>query len=244
VCVAVVGRHIPELGYLNVLLGDEPVLAPCERLYERLVALDGKEAAALAAQHVATQGAAATFDTMIIPALALAARDARRGVLEPARARFVFERARRIVETLQVAVGETETAPVCVVAAGDAADHVAALALARLVGAARAVVIEPPAMVAEVLEIGLRRGCRAIVISSVAAHSAHRAGYLARRLRRNSDQLPIIVGLWAAERDVSTTAARLRKLGVNEVVTRLSAAADILHRTAAAPRIIEAHARA
>jgi len=29
------GTHIPEFGYLNVLLGVEPVLAPEQRFYQR-----------------------------------------------------------------------------------------------------------------------------------------------------------------------------------------------------------------
>ena len=40
VCVAVMGRYIPELGYLNVILGVEPVLTPQARFYQRLVAMD------------------------------------------------------------------------------------------------------------------------------------------------------------------------------------------------------------
>jgi predicted PurR-regulated permease PerM len=44
VCVAVIGRYIPELGYLNVLLGVEPVLPPEARFYQRLIALDQEEA--------------------------------------------------------------------------------------------------------------------------------------------------------------------------------------------------------
>src|SRR2546430_2082478 len=44
VCVAVVGRHLPELGYLNVLLGVDPVLSPEQRFYQRLLALDHEDA--------------------------------------------------------------------------------------------------------------------------------------------------------------------------------------------------------
>src|SRR6185503_9579710 len=44
VCVTVIGRYVPELGYLNVLLGVEPVLTPDQRFYQRLVALEQDEA--------------------------------------------------------------------------------------------------------------------------------------------------------------------------------------------------------
>ena len=51
VCVAVMGRYIPELGYLNVLLGVEPVLSPEARFYQRLIARDQDEAIALAEEY-------------------------------------------------------------------------------------------------------------------------------------------------------------------------------------------------
>ena len=44
VCVAVMGRYMPELGYLNVILGVEPVLSPPARFYQRLLAMDEDEA--------------------------------------------------------------------------------------------------------------------------------------------------------------------------------------------------------
>ena len=71
VCVAVMGRHIPEMGYLNVLLGVEPVLPPEARFYQRLVARDQDEAIALAEEYAAEHGAASLFETLLIPALAL-----------------------------------------------------------------------------------------------------------------------------------------------------------------------------
>src|SRR5919204_256998 len=55
VCVAVVGRHIPELGYLNVLLGVDPVLSPEQRFYQRLLALDHEEAQEMVEQHAAAR---------------------------------------------------------------------------------------------------------------------------------------------------------------------------------------------
>ena len=100
VCVAVMGRHIPELGYLNLLLGVEPVLAPEERFYQRLIALDHDEAEEVVRAHVAAHGIAATFDDVILPALTLAEADRRKAALEPARERFVYEHIRRIVEEL------------------------------------------------------------------------------------------------------------------------------------------------
>jgi predicted PurR-regulated permease PerM len=44
VCLVVLGRHVPQLEFLDVLLGNEPVLAPDETFYQRLLANDPEEA--------------------------------------------------------------------------------------------------------------------------------------------------------------------------------------------------------
>jgi predicted PurR-regulated permease PerM len=37
VCLVILGRYVPRLGFLSVLLGDEPVLSPQEQYYQRLL---------------------------------------------------------------------------------------------------------------------------------------------------------------------------------------------------------------
>jgi hypothetical protein len=44
VCLVVLGQHVPQLGFLDVLFGSEPVLTPAETLYQRLLAGDPDEA--------------------------------------------------------------------------------------------------------------------------------------------------------------------------------------------------------
>lgn len=228
VCVAVLGRHIPELGYLNMLLGVEPVLSPDARFYQRLIALDHEEAAEMVENHVTAQGIAATFDDVMVPALGLAEHERRKGALEPARERYVYEQMRRMVEELEYDPGGGG-APVCVVAAHGEADHLAALMLAKLVP--QACVIGAPPLVNEIVQTAAERRCAAILISAVPPHAAHYAGYLARRLRRQLPDARIAVGLWSAE-NIDAARARLVKLGVNEVVSRLAQAADVLRQLA------------
>jgi hypothetical protein len=37
VCLVVLGKYVPQLAFLDVMLGDEPVLSPPERVYQRLL---------------------------------------------------------------------------------------------------------------------------------------------------------------------------------------------------------------
>ena len=48
VCVVVLGRYVPEFSFLHVLLGDEAVLEAEARFYQRLLAMDDREAQAVA----------------------------------------------------------------------------------------------------------------------------------------------------------------------------------------------------
>ncbi|MBV9189698.1 MAG: hypothetical protein JOZ85_04395, partial [Betaproteobacteria bacterium] len=216
VCVVVMGRHIPELGFLNLLLGVEPVLSPEERFYQRLIALDDDEAEELVRGHVESHGIASTFDDVILPALTLLEADRRKGVLEPARERFVYEHARRIIEELE-APPAAAAGPVCIVPARDEADRVAALMTARLVAA-------------DVVDASALKQCNTVLISAVQPGAAHDAGYLARRLRGQHPEAKIVVGLWGDTQGAARE--RLAKLGVDEVITRISDAAAVLRRSA------------
>lgn len=52
VCLLVLGRHLPSLHFLEVLLGSDSSLAPPQRLYQRLLADDVEEAADLAGEYI------------------------------------------------------------------------------------------------------------------------------------------------------------------------------------------------
>jgi len=232
VCVAVMGRYIPEFGYLNVLLGVEPVLAPEQRFYQRLLALDHDEAEELVENHLTAHGIAATFDDIIVPALTLAEADRRKGALEPARERFVFEHARQIIEELEHTPSANAGGPVCLVAAHDDADQVAALMLAKLLPPAQTCVMGAPPRAAEIVQTATQKQCKAILISAVPPNAASDAGYLARRLRRQLPDVKIIVGLWSVDGNNGSARERLLKLGVDEVVTRISEAPDVMRQLA------------
>lgn len=211
VCVTVIGRYVPELGFLNVLLGVEPVLEPDERFYQRLVALDLDEANEMAEKHAAAHGLIATLDDILVPALGLVGADRRKGALEPARERFIFDAMRRVTEDLEAPGTQTTQAgtPCRIVPAHDEADRVAALMLAR-------------AVPAQVTDIDAKDDSRIIVVSAAPPQAASHAAYASRRLRSKYPDARIIVALWAAEGDLARPRERLGHLGVDAVVARVA----------------------
>jgi len=219
VCIAVMGRYIPELGYLNVLLGVEPVLPPEARFYQRLVARDRDEAMMLADEYAGEHGQAALFDTLLIPALTLIETDRHKGALEPETERFAFDTTRQILDELREDGTETTAAAhVCILPARDQADELAGAMLARLLPGAR--LLSAKSLAAETLEQIGDGACRVMCISAVPPQAASHASYLARRLKKQFPKLRIVLALWTNE-GVDKVRPRLASAGIDEIATRL-----------------------
>ena len=233
VVATVVGRHVPQLGYLNTLLGVEPVLSPPARLYQRLVAFDQEEATELAEACVKEKGAAAFHDEVLIPALRLIERDRHADAIDPACERAIFDNLRLILEEMP---GEraAEIRCCCIVAAHDEADQIAGMALAHASGAR---LIPAPLLANEVIQEIEQGGFTAVCISAVPPHAATHSSYLAKRLRRRFPKLKIVAALWTDLDNIERTIGRLKAAGVDEVVTTFPDVLSILRGLAATPAI-------
>ena len=116
VCLVVLGRHVPQLGFFDVLFGSEPALTPAENLYQRLLASDPDEATEGAENYLSDHALHEYYEDVAIPALALAEADRRRGVLDDEHRSCVAESALVLIENLvdadepEAAEGEAEGA--------------------------------------------------------------------------------------------------------------------------------------
>src|SRR3546814_2995869 len=80
--LVVLGRHVPQFAFLDVLLGSEPVLSPQESLYQRLLAGDPDEATEKAEDYLEERPLIDVYEEVAIPALGLMEHDRARGVLD------------------------------------------------------------------------------------------------------------------------------------------------------------------
>ena len=108
VCLAVLGRYVPQFEFLEVLFGSEPVLDPKERLYQRLLAGDPDEATDQAEEMLEEDYLEDYYGKVAIPALLLAERDRRRGVLTAGQMEQVYETATTLVSNLEDIAQEEE----------------------------------------------------------------------------------------------------------------------------------------
>ena len=78
-CLAVLGKYVPSLGFFATLLGEEAELDQNIRFYQRLVSLDQDGATAVVEAALKERPRAEVFDQILVPALSRAGRDAARG---------------------------------------------------------------------------------------------------------------------------------------------------------------------
>jgi hypothetical protein len=100
VCLVVLGRHVPQFEFLDVVLGNEPVLAPHQQLYQRLLAGDPTEATDRAEAYLEENTVLSFYETVALPALALAEQDRSRGVLTEERRATFSASAQALVDNL------------------------------------------------------------------------------------------------------------------------------------------------
>ncbi|RVD55594.1 AI-2E family transporter [Mesorhizobium sp. M2D.F.Ca.ET.185.01.1.1] len=100
VCLVVLGRHVPQFEFLDVLFGNEPVLEPHARLYQRLLAGDPDEATDHAEEILEEKYLFQFYDQVAIPALLLGEQDRGRGVMDDEQRRQVADSAMTLVANL------------------------------------------------------------------------------------------------------------------------------------------------
>lgn len=123
VCLVVLGRHVPQFEFLDVLFGNEPVLEPHARLYQRLLAGDPEEATDHAEEMLEEKYLVEFYDKVAIPALLLGEHDRVRGVMGDLQRRQVAASALMLVANLddsaQEEAGEEEEPHVAAEASDD-----------------------------------------------------------------------------------------------------------------------------
>ena len=242
VCLVVMGKYIPHLAFLYTLLGDQPVLAPHERLYQRLLASNSDEADELLDESVRTKSRGEVCDSVIVPALQLAEDDHDRGTLPDPKRQLVFDHIEQWADEF-VTLQDVPRAPpgnptsaafgatVLCIAAEDRADAISAKLLASLL-----------------LEQGLRPRSNgmelkdeprpdAVVISALPPDAVTAARRCCRVVRQRWHDVPILVGLWNANSPAERARQRLEAVGASEICTSFAECIALLEiRFAAAKR--------
>lgn len=249
VCLVVIGKHIPQLRFMHILFGDEPVLEPHARFYQRLVAMNQEEAADVAEAFLVERGSLVdTFDEVVLPALALAEVERHAGELDETRSRYLHAALREIAGDLGELAAKHAGQPVpelppgfsvLVLPANDEADEFAGLLLAQLVraGGGRCEASAVAARSTGLVDVLQRHAADAVVVSAVPPSAVAHARHVHMRLRARFPELAAVIGLWTRTGQLHDVAARFAENSDTTLVATLRGAMVELQRLSRTARV-------
>jgi len=221
VCLMVVGRYVPSLGFLNILLGNEQAMELPAQYYQRLLAGDESEARQILEACARQSSLEDLYSSVVIPALALSEEDGHRNDVDEETRSFINSSTREFAEELAAAYpvepGEaavsSERVQVVCIPARDEADEVVAMMLCQLlerhdVKAQSVATANVAEMLTQVAELRPETVC----ISALPPLAMNHTRALYGKLRTQFPDVAIVVCLWQMESDRDKSASLL-KLG-------------------------------
>jgi predicted PurR-regulated permease PerM len=246
VCLAVLGKHVPRLSYLAVMLDDRPALEDQLVLYHCLLSGDEEEAQEILDKRFRDKTRARVFDEIIIPALLLADRDRARGEISESDHQHVVRTIRELADTAPEASRDSRApAPhdenrrvqrVVGVSARTVTDETIWEMLAQLVDPAK-VQLESvgSSYLASDVTAGEPAGASPdlpdlVCVISVPPGGLAQARYICRRLRAKLPRTPILVIRPGAQARGQESSQRLTEDGAGQVCFTLEEARTIVER--------------
>jgi predicted PurR-regulated permease PerM len=245
VCVVVLGKYVPGMDFIGVLMSDQRAMESNISYYQRLLAMDQAEAAEIVEEHLKTHSQEQLFDEVLIPALNYARRDRELGRLTEDGEQFVFRATREIIEDLnslkpessseasdseKVAMAAndfTATLPkvrILGCPARDQADELALLMFRQLFDSTRYEVelMSDAVLSSEVVALIGEKSPAMICIAAVPPGGLAQTRYLCKRLRARFPNLKIAVGRWGtgSEDSSSILIAGADRIGTTMIETR------------------------
>jgi predicted PurR-regulated permease PerM/methylmalonyl-CoA mutase cobalamin-binding subunit len=263
VCLVVIGRHVPQMEFLQVLLGDEPVLSPEVHFYQRMLASDLSEARRVLEAQLSGKRLQELFDSVVIPALGMAQRERYQNDFDETVGNSIFQSTRELVEELNeeyedpqdFAVGARQHSTFGIVGGMTASRARIASVPAKTgadetIGAMLAQLLERQGEQAQCISLGTNAEMinqlvedkpDVIVVSALQPFALTHARRLYTQLRARLPQTTIMVGLWNFNSAIDSFSARLGPDAQGLVVTNLAAAIEQLGALRVDDRMLQAN---
>jgi predicted PurR-regulated permease PerM len=256
VCLVVMGRHIPRLAFLSVLLSDDEALTPAQDCYHRLLTVGEHDEMELVESYLKANSLTALYDSVLIPVLTAVETDHRLELLDDEQRVLVEQNLRDIVDDLgtrptppgQASVEPAVPPPTpacagrvyCVPARADR-DELAGAMLVQLLQQQGFETQSAPTnpTVGNVLDLIKNAAMDVVCISVVAPSTVLHTRHLCLKLRALLPQQRIVVGLWGATENVTDASRRVRNAGADEVVTTFAEAVQAITRLVPPEKRIE-----
>jgi predicted PurR-regulated permease PerM len=222
VCIAVLGRHVRSLRFLAIIFAEEPALAPHVRFYQRLLARDEDEAAAVVEHSVAELGTVGVIDHILTPALAMVVQHRSQNEISDEDVGFMLDLIAETSQALQAPdVGTArEISPITGLAARTNVDQLLLEMMQVAIGKKHLDLIAPDLAVEEALRHVLERQPGVVCIAAISPTRGSETRNFCRRIRAANRETKILVlRPHVDDADLPRTISRLKDAGADAVVT-------------------------
>ena len=256
VCLVVLGKHVPGLGFVGTLMADTPALTPDHGYYQRLLAHDQSEAADLIERHIKTESANSIYDALLLPALNYAERDRLEGRLSPDEETAVIDATRELLSDAAESIRRARSSPSLVPAASDVAgprpplrvlgyatngagDELALMMLEHLVEDLPITleIAKTRLQASELVALVQARDVSVVCLADLPPSPSSKTRYLVKRLRAALPDLRILVGRWAPPSLADESTQLLREAGATLVASTLAETRACLEGLVEIPRV-------
>ena len=245
VCLVVMGKHVPSLGFMEILMADEPALPMDVSYYQRLLAKDAAEATEILETYLAEHSLTEVYDEVLVPALSHAKKDRVNNRVSAEEVQGIYEAARESVERFAEhrppAAGEEEDggwregmrgdAPyVLACAAEDEGDAIALAMLRQLVSPSECEIelASAHALSGEVASLAAEKKPSVVLIAALPPEGLAQTRHLCKRLRARLPDIKILVGRWGGRDPKTSDREALLAAGADDVGFTLAQSRDQL----------------
>ncbi len=232
VCVVVLGRYVPHLSFLHILLGDEPVLAAEAQIYQRLLAMDQVEARTVVDQFLKGRPLVELYDAVLIPALTMAEQDRHKGAIDAAREEFLFLSVNEMIAEFSehpLPDSPSGTAGpngrVVCLPAYDRADEITAAMLSQILEQKGFATLSFPVVgssLNEVLALIEAGHSDVVCISALPPYAFAPARAMCRQIRERFPKLKLVVCVWGFGGDTTKAMTRFERTQPDRLSTSLA----------------------
>ena len=255
VCLVVLGKHVPGLEFVGMLMADTPALAPEFGYYQRLLARDQGEAADLIEQHIKTEAPRSVYDALLLPALNYAERDRLEQRLSLDEETAVIDATRELLSDAAESIrrlqpepsppddpalpGPREPLRVLGFATNGIADELALQMLGHLLDDLPIVVeiMKGRMLASELVSLVQAQGASVVCLADLPPSPPSKTRYLVKRLHAALPEVRILVGRWGPPALADDSTQLLRDAGATLVASTLAETRTYLGGLVEIPRV-------
>lgn len=254
VCLAVIGKHVKGLSFLDTLLGEQVRIEPVLRFYQKLQNRDQEGAVAVLEESMKAMPLENVFDEIVIPALSRTNQDRAQEALELNDVVFHWRVIQEWLEVLE-AQADTMASPKpdgtnsvetddsdadadddVFEVIGIATEGVAEILILRMV---RLILRKTPDVHLKIVEtIGTPLVVAqqvaelepdAILLSHLPPMRLTHASYLFKRLQATQPDTPMIMGYWDRKASLSEIQDRLQSISIYRLALSVASVDEMVH---------------